>query len=209
MKNKKMITIILKKLKELYPEKIEQRDPYKVLIETILSQRTKDENTKKASKKLFSKYDTIEKIANAQEKDLEKLIRCVGFYRVKAKRIKKISKILINKYDGKVPKNLKELLKLPGVGRKTANCVLVYGFNEDAIPVDTHVHRVANRIGLVNTKTPEETEKTLRKIIPRDYWKEVNKLFVEFGKNICKPTNPKHEKCPIKKFCKYVENLEV
>ncbi|MCG2826704.1 MAG: endonuclease III, partial [Thermoplasmatales archaeon] len=117
-------------------------------------------------------------------------------YKVKAKRIKKVSKIILEKYNDKVPDNLKNLLSLPGVGRKTANCVLVYAFDKPAIPVDVHVHRISNRLGLVKTKTPEETEKALMKKIPKKYWKKINHMFVEFGKNVCS-ARPKCEKCPL------------
>ncbi|PIV67863.1 MAG: endonuclease III [Euryarchaeota archaeon CG01_land_8_20_14_3_00_38_12] len=119
-----------------------------------------------------------------------------GFYKVKAKRIKEVSKIIMEKYSGKVPDNLKNLLSLPGVGRKTANCVLVYGFDKPAIPVDVHVHRVANRLGFVKTKSPEETEKDLMEKIPKKYWKKINHIFVEFGKNVCS-AKPKCKKCPL------------
>ena len=171
-------------------------EPFKVLIGTILSQRTKDENTSKASEKLFSVYRTPEQLAKANVKNIERLIKSSGFYKVKAKRIKKVSKIILEKYNDKVPDNLKNLLSLPGVGRKTANCVLVYAFDKPAIPVDVHVHRISNRLGLVKTKTPEETEKALMKKIPKRYWKKINHMFVEFGKNVCS-ARPKCEKCPL------------
>ena len=178
-----------------------QRDPFVVLISTILSQRTRDENTIKATNKLFSVYKTPEEIAKAPLEKLEEIIKEVGFYKVKAERIKEVSRIIAEKYNNKVPDNIEELLKLPGVGRKTANCVLVYGYNKHAIPVDTHVHRISNRLGLVKTKSSEETEKELIKIIPKEYWRELNSLFVKFGQIICKPINPRCNECPLANIC--------
>lgn len=176
-------------------------DPYRVLIRTILSQRTRDENTDQATALLFSKYDNIEEVAHADAEELQPLIRKAGFFRVKAERIKEVSQILLDMYGGVVPDNLEELLTLPGVGRKTANCVLVYGFNKPAIPVDVHVHRISNRIGLVNTKNPEKTEEELMKVVPKKYWIELNDLFVQFGQTICRPINPLHDECPIIDCC--------
>ena len=174
-----------------------------MLISVILSQRTRDENTLIASKKLFSRFDTAKKLANADISEVKKLIKQSGFYNVKAKRIKEVSKILLEKYNGKVPHELNKLLKLPGVGRKTANCTLVYGFNIPAIPADTHVHRISNRLGIVKTKTPEQTEHELMRKIPRKYWININELFVKHGQTICSPIKPKCDKCPITKLCDF------
>jgi endonuclease-3 len=185
----------------------EGNDPYRVLIRTILSQRTRDENTDQASALLFSKYETIEEIARADVEDLELLIRKAGFYHVKARRIKMVSQILLDDYDGVVPENVDELLNLPGVGRKTANCVLVYGFKKPAVCVDVHVHRISNRLGLVDTKTPDQTEIELMKVIPKDYWIELNDLLVQFGQTICRPVSPLHDKCPISEWCDYYHNI--
>jgi len=182
----------------------ETKDPFRVLISCLLSLRTKDGVTLKASKRLFLVAKTPEEFLNLSTKKIEELIYPVGFYRVKAKRIKEISKILIERFGGKVPDNLEELLTLPGVGRKTANIVITQGFNKYGIAVDTHVHRVSNRLGLVKTKTPEETEMELRKIIPKKYWIEFNDLFVSFGQNICTPISPKCSICPISKYCNKV-----
>ena len=182
----------------------ETKDPFRVLISCLLSLRTKDNVTLKASKKLFSVAKTPEELLKLSTKKIEELIYPVGFYRVKAKRIKEISKILIEQFGGKVPDSLDELLTLPGVGRKTANIVITQGFNKYGIAVDTHVHRVSNRLGLVKTKTPEETEIELRKIIPKKYWIEFNDLFVSFGQNICTPISPKCSICPINKYCNKV-----
>jgi endonuclease-3 len=178
-----------------------KQDPFKILISTILSARTRDANTKEATETLFAKYNTPKTIAEAKLEELEPLIRKSGFYKVKAARIKEVSRIIKDNYDGTVPKDYDELLNLPGVGSKTANCVLVYAFNIPAIPVDTHVHRISNRLGWVKTKKPIDTEKALKKIVPRDQWLKLNRSFVKFGQQICLPISPKHDKCPIKDIC--------
>lgn len=182
-------------------EKI-QKTPFKILISCILSLRTKDEVTDKASIKLLTKYNTPQKLADAKIKDIELLIYPVGFYHTKAKRIIEISKTLLDKYNGKVPKDFNELLKFKGVGRKTANIVMTYGFNQKKfLPIDTHCNRIPNRLGWIKTKTPEETEKQLRKILPQKYWYDFNNLFVQFGQTICVPISPFCSKCPINKYC--------
>lgn len=188
-------------LKELQEE--EHGDPLQILIGTILSARTRDENTTVAVSNLFAKYKTAKELANADTKKIEKLIKNTGFYHVKAKRVKDVAKILLEQHNGKVPNDIDELLKLPGVGRKTANCVLVYAFNKPAVPVDTHVHRIANRLGLVQTKTPEQTEMELVSTIDKKYWTKINDTFVMFGQTVCKPIGPMCEPCLLKKNCKY------
>ena len=177
--------------------------PFSILIGTILSARTKDETTTKAVKALFLKYKNPEDLANAKIKDVEKIIRSIGFFHVKSKRIIEVAKIIHVKYKDKVPEDLDTLVQLPGVGRKTANCVLVYAFEKPAIPVDIHVHRISNRLGLVNTKNPEETEQELMKKIDKKYWIDINDTFVMYGQNICKPISPMCDVCKIKKSCKY------
>ena len=181
----------------------EEGDPYKILIGTILSARTRDETTTQVIKMLFSEFKNPYDLSRADLKDIKKLIQKIGFYNVKATRIKEVSKILVEKYNSKVPSNLEDLLTFPGVGRKTANCVLAYGFRKPAIPVDIHVHRISNRIGIVNTKKPEETEIDLQKSIDRRYWTGVNETFVTFGQNICLPIKPKCDLCHLTKICKY------
>lgn len=188
-------------LRELH--EAETGGPLSILIGTILSARTRDENTSAVAKKLFSKYKTARSLARAKISDVEKIIKSTGFYHVKARRIIEVASIIDLQYHGKVPDNLDELLKLPGVGRKTANCVLVYAFEKPAIPVDTHVHRISNRLGLVETKTPEETEFALMKKIPKKYWLQINDTFVMYGQNICKPISPMCNVCQIKKECNY------
>lgn len=176
-------------------------DPFRILIGTILSHRTRDQNTRKATKQLFSVYRNASELAKGKNNDIEKLIRPSGFYRVKARRIKDVANIIVTRYDGKVPNQIDQLLELPSVGRKTANCVLVYGFNKPAIPVDTHVHRISNRLGLVRTKKPEETEIALKKKVKKKFWIEINDLFVKFGQKICKSVNPKCDICELKDYC--------
>lgn len=182
-------------------------NPYRVLIRTILSQRTRDENTDQASAFLFAKYKTINEMVHADVADIERLIRPAGFYHVKARRIKEVSEILLDDFGGEVPGSVDELLTLPGVGRKTANCVLVYGFNKPAICVDVHVHRISNRIGLVETKNPEQTEEELKNLVPVKYWLEINDLMVQFGQTICRPISPLHDLCPISDCCKFYLDL--
>ncbi len=176
-------------------------DPYKVLVSTVLSLRTKDDVTHDASLRLFEKAPNIYALNRLTEEEIARLIYPVGFYKTKAKNLKKIARIIIEQHKGKVPDSLDELLKLPNVGRKTANLVLAKGYNIPAICVDIHVHRISNRLGLVKTKNPEETEFALRKILPKKYWIEFNDLLVPFGQNLCKPVSPYCSKCPIYEFC--------
>jgi endonuclease-3 len=191
-------------LRELH--EAETGGPFSILIGTILSARTKDENTTRVVKKLFSRYKSAKSLANANVKDVEKIIKSIGFYHVKAKRIIKVASIINSQYGGKVPDNFEKLVDLPGVGRKTANCVLVYAFDKPAIPVDVHVHRISNRLGLVKTKTPEETEMELMKKIPKKFWLEINDTFVMYGQNICKPISPMCNVCKIKRKCDYYKS---
>jgi len=183
--------------------KVQTARPFRILIATILSARTKDENTTKAADKLFKLYGTPQKLAKAKVKDVEKVIKSVGFYHVKSKRIIEVANLILSKYNGKVPADIDKLVDMPGVGRKTANCVLVYAFEKPAIPVDTHVHRISNRLGLVDTKTPEETEMALREKIPKKYWLDINNTFVMYGQNICKPISPMCTVCKIRNSCNY------
>ena len=181
----------------------EDGDPFKILIGTILSARTRDEVTTAVIKALFSRFKNPDELSGANLSDIKKLIQKIGFYNVKAARLKEVSQLIIKKYNGEVPSNLNDLLTLPGVGRKTANCVLVYGFKKAAIPVDIHVHRISNRLGIANTKNPEETENVLQKSIDKKYWIRVNETFVTFGQNICLPIKPKCNVCQLTKMCKY------
>ena len=181
----------------------EQDDPFKILIGTILSARTRDENTTKVIKKLFARFSTPDDIASADIDEIKKLIRSIGFYNVKAERIKQVSQIIVSKFGSQVPDDIDSLLELPGVGRKTANCVLVYAFNKPAIPVDVHVHRISNRLGLVDTKTVKQTEIELNKLVDRRLWTKVNNTFVMYGQNVCLPVRPICTICSLKERCKY------
>lgn len=175
--------------------------PFEVLVATILSLRTKDEVTAVAAKRILSKAITPANLLVLDEKTIEKLIYPVGFYPTKAKQLRRISRILIDKYGGRVPNTIEALLELPGVGRKTANLVLVEGFGQEAICVDTHVHRISNRIGYVKTKTPEQTEFALRKKLPRKHWVIYNELLVAFGQVLCRPISPWCSRCPVDRMC--------
>jgi len=186
-----------------------KQDPFKILISTILSARTKDSNTREATTQLFSKYKTPEQISKADTNELEKLVYKAGFYKVKAARIKEVSKIIIDEYNGIVPNNFEDLIRLPGVGAKTANCVLVYAFKIPAIPVDTHVHRISNRLRWVNSKKPEKTEKELKINVPKEQWIRINRLFVRFGQQICQPQNPKCDICPLDGVCPRDYSMEI
>jgi len=179
------------------------QEPFRVLISTILSQRTKDENTHLATESLFSRFDTPEKMADASPEKIESLIRSAGFYRQKALNIIQTSKIIRDEFDSKVPQNMADLTALPGVGRKTANCVLAYGFGIPAIAVDTHVHRISNLLGLVKTETPDDTEFELTRKVARERWHDINRLLVRHGQTICKPVKPLCEKCPISHLCDF------
>ncbi|WP_292462203.1 endonuclease III [Methanolobus sp.] len=177
------------------------RDPYYMLISTVLSQRTRDEVTIPATRRLFEVFDGPLKMASADIDEIQALIMDVGFYRVKAQRIIDISRILLKNYGGIVPDSMDELLKLPGVGRKTANCVLGYAFEKDVIAVDTHVHRISNRFGLVKTSSAAETEKELEKVVSRQDWKDINGLMVLFGQNVCRPISPRCGECGLNDIC--------
>ena len=187
----------------------ETEGPFSILIGTILSARTRDETTTKVVKNLLSHYKSAKALSNAKIKEIEKIIKPIGFYHVKARRIIDVASILNSKYHGKVPNDFEKLIDLPGVGRKTANCVLVYAFDQPAIPVDIHVHRISNRLGLVDTKTPEETEFELMKKIPKKYWLQINDTFVMYGQNICKPISPMCNICKIRKKCKYYKSKKI
>ncbi len=178
-------------------------DPFRVLIATVLSHRTRDPVTAQASTRLFARYPGPRQLAKANTRTVSRLIRPVGFYKTKAKTIKRIARIIVEEYGGKVPKEMDKLLGLPSVGRKTANCVLVYGFKQPAIPVDTHVHRIFNRIGVVETKTPLETEEELTRVVDRRDWLPLNEVFVKFGQLVCKPIGPKCPVCPLTDRCKW------
>ena len=202
MNRKELALAVVEALKSHFPERrFRLQSPFRSLIRTVLSQRTRDENTDKAASRLFDETATPEGILALPDERLMQLIRPSGFYRVKARRLKEICQVLIERHDGVVPEDLDEILALPGVGRKTANCVLVYGFDKAAIPVDTHIHRISNLIPLVHTKTPEETERELVELIPKRYWKEINEHFVRLGQTVCKPLKQECWHCPLNTLC--------
>ncbi|WP_041287387.1 endonuclease III domain-containing protein [Desulfomonile tiedjei] len=181
-----------------------RRDPFDVLVSTVLSLRTKDDVTRVASRRLLAVASTPEALADLPEEEIEKLIFPVGFYRTKARNLRQLARDLLQKYGGKVPDDLDELLTIKGVGRKTANLVITLGFGQQGICVDTHVHRVSNRLGYVSTKTPEQTEMALRAKLPAEYWIEYNDLLVTWGQNICRPISPFCSKCPVLVCCNQI-----
>lgn len=180
------------------------KDPFKVLIACLLSLRTKDENTEKASEKLFKVAETPEEILATPIEKLEKLIYSSGHYRKKARTLKSVSKEILERFNGRVPETKEELLSIKGVGPKTANIVLCFAYDKCVLPIDTHCHRIPNRLGWIKTKTPEQTEKELEKILPKSYWKEFNTVIILFGKSICLPVSPLCSRCPVKQYCEKV-----
>jgi endonuclease-3 len=174
-------------------------DPFRTLVATVLSQRTREEKTAVAAQNLFAVYPDVASLAAASPEKVVPLIRPAGFYNQKAPTIIELSRRLVADFGGKVPREMDRLLALPGVGRKTANCVLVYGFGIPAIPVDTHVHRISNRLGWVRTLSPEETERALVECLPKRYWLDINELFVLFGRELCRPLGPRCQECGLVK----------
>ncbi|MDP3918619.1 MAG: endonuclease III [Nanoarchaeota archaeon] len=208
----KVITILRKEVKQWQVPIITLiaqmgKGPFRVLIATVLSLRTKDDVTAEAARKLFAKADSPEQMIKLTEKDIQKLIYPVGFYKVKAKNIKLICEKLVKEYDSKVPEEIDELLKFPNVGRKTANLVVSDGFGKPAVCIDIHNFRILNRFGYVNTQTPYETELEIRKKLPKKNWSELNYILVAFGQHLCRPTSPWCSKCPVVKYCERV-NVE-
>ncbi len=180
------------------------KDPFKVLVTTILSARTRDETTVAAAERLFGKINTPEDLRKIDLTELEKLIYPVGFYHEKAANLKKLPDILDNLFNGKIPDTVEELVKLPGVGRKTANLVVAVAFGKPAVCVDVHVHRIFNRLGYLKTRTPLETEMELRRSFPQKYWVTFNSYFVSFGQHTCFPVNPRCSECPVYDYCSRV-----
>jgi len=184
--------------------KMQTNDPFKVLITTILSARTKDHTTLVAAQRLFAKVKNFADLVACSQKEIEQLIYPVGFYKTKAKHLKQLPLVMQEKFDNRIPQTIEELIQLPGVGRKTANLVVAVAFEKPGMCVDTHVHRIMNRLGYVKTKTPYETEMTLRKKLPMQYWEKINSLLVAFGQHLCTPVSPKCSVCPIFKCCNRV-----
>lgn len=203
---------IMEELKKLYPSTDKttlnrmrtKPDPFKVLISCLLSLRARDENTEKVSNQLFQVVNTPEQLVKIPLSKLEKIIFSSGHYKKKARVLQSVSNELITRFNSKVPDKKEDLLSIKGIGPKTANIVLAFAFNQPVIPVDTHVHRIPNRIGWIKTKKPEQTEQELMKILPKIYWADVNAIFVQFGRDICQPVSPKCSTCPINKYCKKI-----
>ena len=213
MKKQEKIKKILRILYKKYPSNEETTlnrmrtnpEAFKILISCLLSLRSRDENTEKVSKQLFAVATTPKKIIALPIKRLEKLIFSSGHYKKKTQVLKHVSKEIIKRFDGKVPKTREELMSIKGIGPKTANIVLAFAFGECVIPVDTHCHRIPNRLGWVKTKTPEKTEEALNKIIPDKEKHEFNAVFVQFGRDLCQPVSPWCSKCPVSNLCPKLE----
>ena len=185
-----------------------KKPPWQILISTILSARANDNATIPVSKELYKRYGSLRKLADANPKDIKKIIKRCVYYNNKTKYIQETARILLDKYKGKVPSTMEELKTLPGVGNKVAGCVIVYGFNKpDAIPVDTHVEVIAQRLGWTKEKTPDKIMHDLMKNIPRKYWMMINEVLVVHGRNICFKRNPQCQKCPITKYCNYYKDV--
>ncbi len=180
--------------------------PFQLLIATLLSARSKDSTVIPIVKQLFKTYPTPQHFLTLPQSKLEQHIYKIGFYKTKAKHVKALSVIVVEKYNSQIPNTFEQLTSLPGVGRKTANCILAYVFNQPAIAVDIHVHRISNRLGWLNTKTPQQTEIKLQTIVPKEQWINVNRLLVGHGQSICKPINPTCSICSIIKYCEYGKN---
>ncbi len=187
---------------------VELGDPYQVLIATIISQRTREEQTTAVSQRVFAKYPDAVTLAAADEPGLYDLLSGSEYREEKAPRLIALARILVEQHGGQVPDNRDALLALPGVGRKTANCVLIYAFSKAAICVDTHMHRISGRLGWVTTKTPDQTEKALEKIMPHDLWAGSNRLFLQHGRAICLPGIPLCSRCPVREWCAYGQDAE-
>lgn len=183
---------------------IQTRDPFKVLVATILSARTRDETTAAVVARLFQKVKCPNDFTGYSIEEIEKLIYPVGFFHEKALHLKKLPEVLNSQFSGIIPQTIDELIELPGVGRKTANLVVAIAFNKPAICVDVHVNRICNRLGYLKTRTPLETEMTLRMYLPQKYWRTFNSFFVSFGQNTCLPVNPRCDQCPIFNYCSRV-----
>ncbi|MDX1930981.1 MAG: endonuclease III [Capsulimonadales bacterium] len=180
---------------------VELGDPYKVLVATVISQRTREERTTAVSSRVFVRYPDIRSLAGAEVTELYDLLKGSEYREDKAPRLIAMAKQLVERHDGQVPDDVDALMALPGVGRKTANCVLIYAFRKDALCVDIHMHRIVNRLGWVETRTPDRTEKALAAVLPRDLWQGSNRLFLQHGRTLCTPSRPKCSDCPVRSDC--------
>lgn len=205
----KNIPLVMNILEKKYPSsnkttlnRMRQKpEPFKILISCLLSLRARDESTEKISKSLFQVADTPEKILSLSTKKLGSLIFSSGHYHKKAQTLKHVSKEILDRFHGKVPNKKEELLSIKGIGPKTTNIVLAFAYGKSVIPVDVHVHVTANRLGWIKAKTPEKTEKELEKVLPKKYWKEINAILVQFGRDICMTISPKCSICPVREYC--------
>lgn len=178
-----------------------RRSAFQILIGTILSARSRDEMTEKVCAVLFRRFPTPQRLARAKAREVIPILRMIGFYRQKARFIVETARLIVKRHAGRVPDTLEQLLQFPGVGRKVANCVLVYAFGKPAIAVDTHVHRITNRLGWVKTNSPEQTERDLAKFLPQRHWLTINELLVAHGKTVCRPIGPKCSACAVRRWC--------
>lgn len=195
----------MRELKRRYtaPAASSKENAWECLIFTVLSARTRDEQTEIVFQELMRRWPTPQALASARLKDVEQVLQRIGLYRNKAKNVVALAQRLTQEYSGKVPHTLEELVGLPGVGLKTASCVLVYAYGQPAIPVDTHVHRIANRLGWVKEKIPERTAHALERNLPKDFWLDVNRVMVQFGREVCIPGKPRCPACPVRQWCAY------
>jgi endonuclease-3 len=182
---------------------IELGEPFRILVATVISQRTREEQTTAVSERVFARYPDAAALAAAEEAALYDLLEGSEYREAKAPRLIALAGLLVERHGGQVPDDLDALLALPGVGRKTANCVRVYAFQQDALCVDTHCHRITNRLGWVRTKTPDQTERALEKVMPKDLWAGSNRLFLQHGRAICQPGVPRCSRCPVRPWCAY------
>ncbi len=193
----------LLEITENFPRVHGIKDPFYVLISTVLSQRTRDANMNEASRALFERFPNAFELSKAEIQEVERLVRPAGMYKQKAERVVRIAREIVGQWSGIVPNTLEELVKLKGVGRKTANIVLAVSYGIPAIAVDVHVHRISNRLGIVSTSKPEETEKRLMEILPKDRWTNLNGAMVNFGQTVCTPRNPRCSTCMFREVCEY------
>ena len=202
----KVLDILEKTHGETMLEQFKDWSPFQITVATLLSARSKDATVIPIVKRFFSEYPGAEEVRHVPIEELEKWFFKIGFYKTKARHVHLLSEMVIERYDGKIPQTMGGLLTLPGVGRKTANCVLAYAFGIPAIATDVHVFKISNRLGWVNTKMPKETEFVLMEIIPKNHWVRINKLLVDHGQRICGSPRPKCESCSITKHCKFYED---
>ena len=210
VKNEKEIKEILDILEETYPDaecELNYTTPYELLVATVLSAQCTDVRVNKVTGEMFKKYNTPQQFAELDVEEIEEMIRTCGLFKSKAKKIKTASEMILSEFGGEVPDNLKDLIKLPGVGRKTAGVVLSNAYGHPAIPVDTHVFRIVNRIGIVETSTPEKTEFALMKVLPEERWSKSHHVFIFHGRRMCKARKPECTDCPIKTYCNYFSEI--